>query len=308
VGAVPVSALLQVQGLRVDYRTAAGPLPALDGVDLAVDPGEVVAVVGESGSGKSTLAHAVVGLLPANGRVTAGRVVLAGEDVTGLPEKAMRRVRGRRVGLVPQDPTVSLNPVQRVGEQVAEVLRVHGLADRRAARLRAVDLLERAGLPEPAVRARQHPHELSGGMRQRVLIAIAIAADPALIIADEPTSALDATVQRRILDHLEGLIRGSGTGMLLVTHDLGVAADRADRLVVMSGGRVVETGRTADVLDAPRETYTRTLVRAAPPGSRNSLTRSRTSTSGRAWRTGSGPCSPRTTGRRPGAARTRVRV
>src|SRR6185312_2733567 len=185
-------------------------------------------------------------------------------EVTGLSEKALRLVRGRKAGLVPQDPTVSLNPVQRVGDQVGEALRVHGLADRRSARLQAVDLLEKAGLPDPAVRARQYPHELSGGMRQRVLIAIAIAAEPSLIIADEPTSALDATVQRRILDHLEGLIRGTGTGMLLVTHDLGVAADRADRLVVMSGGRVVETGRTADVLAAPRERYTRTLVGAAP--------------------------------------------
>jgi peptide/nickel transport system ATP-binding protein len=256
--------LLDVNGLRVDYRTSSGPLHALDGVDVRVDPGEVVAVVGESGSGKSTLAHAIIGLLPANGHVTAGSVVLGGADITGLSEKALRRVRGRRAGLVPQDPTVSLNPVQRVGDQVGEALRVHGLADRRSARLKAIDLLERAGLPEPAVRARQYPHELSGGMRQRVLIAIAIAAEPSLIIADEPTSALDATVQRRILDHLEGLIRGTGTGMLLVTHDLGVAADRADRLVVMSGGRIVETGRTADVLSNPRQPYTHTLVNAAP--------------------------------------------
>ncbi|WP_214404247.1 dipeptide ABC transporter ATP-binding protein [Pseudonocardia lacus] len=256
--------LLEVTGLRVEYRTAAGPLHALDGVDVRVEPGEVVAVVGESGSGKSTLAHAIIGLLPANGRVTAGSVLLGGEETTGLSEKALRLVRGRRAGLVPQDPTVSLNPVQRVGVQVGEALRVHGLADRRSAAVRAVELLERAGLPDPAVRARQYPHELSGGMRQRVLIAIAIAAEPALIIADEPTSALDATVQRRILDHLEGLVRGTGTGMLLVTHDLGVAADRADRLVVMSGGRVVETGRTADVLAGPRERYTRDLVSAAP--------------------------------------------
>jgi peptide/nickel transport system ATP-binding protein len=263
VGAVQVS-LLAVRGLRVDYRTARGPLHALGGVDLDVEAGEVVAVVGESGSGKSTLAHAVIGLLPANGHVTAGTAELDGQELTGLGEKGLRRIRGRRVGLVPQDPTVSLNPVKKIGDQVAEVLRVHGLADRRSARIKAVDLLERAGLPEPGVRARQYPHELSGGMRQRVLIAVAVAADPALIIADEPTSALDATVQRRILDHLESLIKGSGTAMLLVTHDLGVAADRADRLVVMSGGRIVETGPTREVLADPKDSYTRTLLAAAP--------------------------------------------
>jgi peptide/nickel transport system ATP-binding protein len=256
--------VLRIEDLWVDYRTAAGTLPAVNGVGLTVAAGEVVAVVGESGSGKSTLAHAAIGLLPENGRTTGGRVQLGDQELTGLSEKQLRTVRGRRIGLVPQDPTISLNPVRRVGEQVAEVLRVHGLADRRSARVAAVDLLGRAGLPDPAVRAGQYPHELSGGMRQRVLIAIAIAAEPELIIADEPTSALDVTVQRRILDHLEELTRSAGTAMLLITHDLGVAADRADRLVVMSGGRIVEHGPTREVLADPQDPYTRTLITSAP--------------------------------------------
>ena len=256
--------LLQVEDLRVSYATAGGLVPAVRGVSLAVEPGEVVAIVGESGSGKSTLAHAVAGLLPGSGRVDAGRVTLAEQELSGLSERAWRTVRGRRVGLVPQDPGVALNPVQRVGAQVAEVLTVHGLADRRSAPARAVELLAEAGLPDAAARARQYPHELSGGMRQRVLIAIGIAARPQLLVADEPTSALDATVQRQILDRLDELVRATGTAVLLITHDLGVAADRADRLVVMQAGRVVEEGPVREVLAAPRDEYTRRLLDSAP--------------------------------------------
>ncbi|MFJ3759321.1 dipeptide ABC transporter ATP-binding protein [Streptomyces sp. NPDC090080] len=256
--------LLEIRGLSVSYRTRGGTVPAVRGVDLDIWPGQVTAVVGESGSGKSTTAHAVTRLLAANGTIDAGTVRFGRHDLAALSEAELRTVRGAQIGLVPQDPTVSLNPVKRIGEQVAEVLRVHGLAARRAAAAEAVAVLERAGLPDAAVRARQYPHELSGGMRQRALIAVAIAAKPRLIIADEPTSALDVTVQRVILDHLQHLTEASGTAILLVTHDLGVAADRSQRLVVMERGRVVEAGATAAVLADPQHEYTRKLLTAAP--------------------------------------------
>ncbi|MFC0042317.1 dipeptide ABC transporter ATP-binding protein [Actinomadura rayongensis] len=256
--------LLSINGLAVSYRTRTGRVPAVRGVDLDVRPGEIVALVGESGSGKSTLAHAVIRLLADNASIDAGRVEFDGADLTGLSEKELRTVRGARIGLVPQDPGVSLNPVKRVGEQVAEVLRLHDLSTRRSTPADAIEVLERAGLPEPALRARQYPHELSGGMRQRVLIAIAIAARPKLIVADEPTSALDVTVQRRILDHLQHLTEELGSAVLLVTHDLGVAADRAQRIAVMSRGRIVESGPARDVLDAPSDAYTRRLLASAP--------------------------------------------
>ncbi|MFB9835039.1 dipeptide ABC transporter ATP-binding protein [Actinoallomurus acaciae] len=258
------SPLLEVRGLTVSYRTRAGRLTAVRDVDLDVRPGEIVALVGESGSGKSTTAHAVPRLLAGNAVIDAGRVLFAGRDLTTLSDRGLRAVRGAEIGLVPQDPAVSLNPVKRVGEQVAEVLRLHGLATRRTAPLDAVDVLERAGLPDPQVRARQYPHELSGGMRQRALIAIAIAASPRLIVADEPTSALDVTVQHRILDHLEHLTGELGSAVLLITHDLGVAADRARRIVVMSRGRVVEAGPARQILDDPQDAYTRRLLRSAP--------------------------------------------
>ncbi|RDG38793.1 dipeptide ABC transporter ATP-binding protein [Streptomyces corynorhini] len=255
---------LRIRGLTVSYRTRGGTVRAVRDVDLDVPPGEVTAVVGESGSGKSTVAHAVVRLLAANGSVDAGTIRFGRHELASLTEAELRTVRGARIGLVPQDPSVSLNPVKRVGEQVAEVLRVHGLATRRSAPLEAIAVLDRAGLPDAAVRARQYPHELSGGLRQRVLIAIAIAAGPELIIADEPTSALDVTVQRVILDHLQGLTEERGTSVLLVTHDLAVAADRSQNLVVMERGRVVEAGPTRDILASPRHDYTRRLLASAP--------------------------------------------
>ena len=256
--------LLEIDSLSVAYRTPRGSIDAVREVSLSIGRGETVAVVGESGSGKSTTVHAIIRLLPDAARITRGSIRFEGADLARASGPALRAVRGRRIGFVPQDPTVSLNPVQRIGVQVAEVLRVHGLADRRSSARLAVEALERAGLPDAAVRAQQYPHELSGGMRQRVLIAIAIIADPQLIIADEPTSALDVTVQRQILDHLDELKRERGASLLLITHDLGVAGDRADRIVVMSQGEIVEQGTPEQVLLTPQHPYTRQLIAAAP--------------------------------------------
>ncbi|MFD8247908.1 dipeptide ABC transporter ATP-binding protein [Nocardia sp. NPDC059691] len=254
--------LLRVDDLRVRYRSAHGY--AVDGVSLAVRPGEFVSIVGESGSGKSTTVHAALRLLPDSALVRARALELDGQDVARWRERRLARLRGPFVGFVPQDPGTSLNPVKRVGTQVGEALRLHRRVDGAAARELAVAKLELAGLSDPERVYRQYPHELSGGMKQRVLIAIALANDPALLVADEPTSALDVTVQQVILDHLARLRATLGLGVLLVTHDLGVAAERSDRLIVMRDGRIVEEGATAGILAAPSTAYTRELVAAAP--------------------------------------------
>ena len=286
--------LLRIEDLEVAFRSSTGLVPAVRRANLTIHPGQSVAIVGESGSGKSTLANAVIGLLPGTGRVTGGRILFDGEDIAHASGKRMRRLRGSEIGMVPQDPMTNLNPVWSIGFQVREALRANGLAgmaDDRLVQLAAQDeagsdrrdeagseerrgriavadqvalLLEDAGLPDAARRARQYPHEFSGGMRQRALIAIGLAARPRLLIADEPTSALDVTVQRRILDHLGRLTDELGTAMLFVTHDLGLAAERAGHVVVMHRGRVVESGPSLDVLQNPRHPYTRRLVEAAP--------------------------------------------
>lgn len=254
--------LLQVDGLVVAYRHRRGRVEAVRGASLTLQRGETLALVGESGSGKSTTAHAIVGLLPAAAEVSGGRIDFEELDLRRAGQRALRAVRGVDIGVIPQDPTVSLNPVQRIGDQVAEVFRIHGLTDRKGAAAAAIDALERAGLP--AARARQYPHELSGGMRQRVLIAIALAARPKLVIADEPTSALDVAVQRRILDHIAELTSSTGSAVLLITHDLGIAAERAARIAVMSDGRIVEVGAAAQIIEDPQHDYTRSLIAAAP--------------------------------------------
>ncbi len=259
-----MTALLEVEALTVAYRVGGRTRTAVDDVGFTVDRGEIVAIVGESGSGKSTTAHALIRLLARNASVEAGGIRFDGHDLTALSPRAWREVRGRQIGLIPQDPATSLNPVARVGRQVGEPLVIHGLASRRAADVQAVKLLELAGIPEPEARARQFPHQFSGGMKQRALIATALAADPKLVIADEPTSALDVTVQKQILDHIDTLARDLGTAVLLITHDLGVAADRADRILVMQSGRIVEAGPARTVLESPAHPYTRALIAAAP--------------------------------------------
>ena len=252
--------VLQATDLRVSYNGR----EVVHGVSFEIGEAQTLALVGESGSGKSTTAHALLGLLPAGGSVDSGRVILGDLDISGWSDRALRGIRGAEIGLVPQDPTTSLDPVRPVGAQVEEILRLHGHRDRRSRRARAVELLDRVGIDDPDLRARQYPHELSGGMRQRVLIATAIALRPRLLIADEPTSALDATVQRTVLDLLDELQREEGTSILLVTHDLGVAADRAEQLVVLKDGRIVEHGASAAVLAAPTDAYTRQLLADAP--------------------------------------------
>ncbi|GAA5093297.1 ABC transporter ATP-binding protein [Microbacterium yannicii] len=256
--------LLQVRDIAVEFQTIDGPVHAVEGVDLDLAAGETLAIVGESGSGKSTTAMAIIGLLPGNGKVTQGSILFEGENLVGAPESVLRTIRGRSIGLVPQDPMSNLNPVARIGSQIAETLLAHGLATRRDVDRKVVETLAAAGLPDAADRARQYPHEFSGGMRQRALIAIGLACDPKLLIADEPTSALDVTVQKTILDQLERMTSERGTAVMLITHDLGLAAERASRVVVMNRGRIVEQGPARQILEDPQHPYTQALVKAAP--------------------------------------------
>lgn len=256
--------ILNVQDLSVSYRTRGQYNRVVHRVSFGIEPGEVLALVGESGSGKSTTAHALIGLLAENGRLDSGRIELNGTDIAGWNNKRLQSVRGAQIGLIPQDPGSSLNPVRTIGSQLGEVLRIHRAEPRGKIKARVHELLERVGLDDPELRARQYPHELSGGMRQRVLIANAVALQPALVIADEATSALDTTVQKTVLELLDSLRSEFGTAVLFVTHDLGVAAERASSVVVMNRGRIQESGPTATVLHAPSAPYTRTLIANAP--------------------------------------------
>jgi peptide/nickel transport system ATP-binding protein len=254
--------MLAVEGLSVALATAAGPLSLLDDVSFGVKRGEVLGVVGESGSGKTMLALAIMRLLPEQARA-AGRILLEGEDLLTLDEAAMCRVRGARIGMIFQEPASALNPVMRVGDQIAESLRWHGLG-RGEARREALRLMERVHMPEARRRLDAYPHELSGGQRQRIGIAIALAARPALLIADEPTTALDVTVQSEILDLLAELVQELGMALMLVSHDFGIIAEMADRVLVLYAGARVEEGPAHDVLQIPAHPYTRGLLAAVP--------------------------------------------
>ncbi|MGO9955127.1 MAG: ABC transporter ATP-binding protein [Solirubrobacteraceae bacterium] len=256
--------LLSLRNLSVGYRTRNGLQTAVDGISLEVRRGEVLALVGESGSGKTTTGHAILGLLPGNGEVLGGEIRHAGRDLVSLGARELRAVRGKQISLIPQDPGVSLDPVRRIGRQISDILDLHTDLDRTGRRQRVYELLEQVGFSDVERRYRQYPHELSGGMRQRVLIAIAIACEPDLIIADEPTSGLDVTVQARVLDLLDDLRAKTGTTVVFVTHDLGVAADRSDRIAVMQGGKLVESGETAEVISRPAQAYTRRLLDSVP--------------------------------------------
>jgi oligopeptide/dipeptide ABC transporter ATP-binding protein len=257
--------LLEVDGLSVDFTVDEGVVHAVDGMSMTLAPGERVAVVGESGSGKTVTALAIMGLIEPPGRITAGDVRLDGRSLTALSEGDYREIRGRDVAMVFQDPMTALNPAHRVGAQVAEAITVHDSSvTRSAAAARAVELLESVGIASASTRARDYPHQFSGGMRQRVLLAMALANRPRLLIADEPTTALDVTTQAQILELLDTIRSELGLAVLLVTHDLGVVAGHADRVVVMYAGRVVEEGAVDDVFASPRHPYTRGLLASVP--------------------------------------------
>ena len=255
--------LLAIRDLRVSFATRTGPVEAVAGIDIELEEGRVLGVVGESGSGKSVSMLGILGLLPKSAMVT-GSARFRGQELLGMAPQALQAIRGARIGMIFQDPLTALNPVLRVGEQIVEAIRIHRDVSRRAAMARAVELLDLVSIPQPRERVRQYPHEFSGGMRQRVMIAMAVANEPELLIADEPTTALDVTVQAQILEVLEELRSRLGIGLILITHDLGVVAGMADAVAVMYAGRVVERGDVDAVFDDPRHPYTRGLLAALP--------------------------------------------
>jgi len=257
--------LLRVQDLHVEFRTRRGQALVLNGVDFELRAGETLCVVGESGCGKSMTALALLRLIPSPpGRIRDGRVLFQGEDLVRATDARMREVRGNRISMIFQEPMTSLNPVFSVGDQIGESLRLHAGLDAQAARERAIEMLRQVGIPAPERRVDEYPHQLSGGMRQRVMIAMALACRPDILIADEPTTALDVTVQAQIFDLLRELQREKGTAILLITHDMGAVAEMADRVMVMYAGRVIEQGRADQVLSAPGHPYTRGLIDCLP--------------------------------------------
>lgn len=256
--------ILSVRDLRVEFATRRGVLKAIDGVSFDIARGEVLGVVGESGAGKSVTGLAAIGLIDPPGRIAGGEILLSGLRIDNLPAEAMRRIRGKRIAMIFQDPLTSLNPLYRIGDQLVETIRTHLTMTAAQARRRAIDLLAEVGIPAPDRRVDAYPHEFSGGMRQRVVIALAIAAEPELIIADEPTTALDVSVQAQIIALLRRLGRDHGTAVMLVTHDMGVIAETSDRVAVMYSGRIAEIGQVADVVQQPLHPYARGLMGAIP--------------------------------------------
>ena len=261
-------ALLSVEDLRTHFHTSAGVVRAVDGVSFAIERGEVLGLVGESGCGKSVTSLSIMRLVPPPGRVTAGRIRLENEDLLDKDAEAMRRVRGARIAMVFQEPMTSLNPVFTIGDQIAAAVLAHEGGGRRAAWERAVEMLDRVQVPSPRERARDYPHQLSGGLRQRAMIALALAPGPQLLIADEPTTALDVTIQAQILDLLRRLQAERGMAVLLITHDLGVVAEVCHRVAIIYAGRIVETGSVASIFASPVHPYTRGLLRCLPHPSR----------------------------------------
>jgi len=256
--------LLRVRGLRTQFPTSDGLVKAVDGVDFELHQGETLGIVGESGSGKSVTALSIVRLLQHPGRIASGEVLYRGRDLVKLSQNEMEKIRGAEIAMIFQDPMTSLNPVYRVGWQVAEPLRLHKKLDRRQSFLEAIQMLERVGIPEPAQRARNFPHEFSGGMRQRAMIAMGLTTQPSVLIADEPTTSLDVTIQAQILELLKHVNEDLGTATILITHNLGVVAGMCERIVVMYAGRIVEQGPTEDVFAHPKHPYTWALLRSMP--------------------------------------------
>jgi peptide/nickel transport system ATP-binding protein len=256
--------VLSVRDLTVEFVTRRGVLRAIDAISFDIMPGEVLGVVGESGAGKSLTGTAVIGLLDPPGRIAGGEILLSGRRIDTLPADEMRRIRGKRIGVVFQDPLTSLNPLYRVGDQLVETIMTHLPVDRDEARRRAIDLLAEVGIPAPERRIDGWPHEFSGGMRQRVVIALALCAEPDLVIADEPTTALDVSVQAQIIALLKKLCRERGTAVMLITHDMGVIAETADRVAVMYAGRIVEIGPVREVVKHPRHPYAQGLMGSIP--------------------------------------------